>query len=109
MSGHVSFITHNGGGCEMNEIDTLTNFKRETNRFLTKMRRTGKPMLLTVNGKAELVVQDAASYQRLIRPQDQNEAITAIKEGLADLTAGRTRPARTVLQELARKHKRIDR
>jgi prevent-host-death family protein len=89
----------------VNGIDTLTNFKRNTTRFLEQLRKTGEPVVLTVNGKAELVVQDAASYQRLMELVERLETIAAVKDGLADVVAGRTRPARETLEELGRKHK----
>jgi prevent-host-death family protein len=85
-------------------IDTLTNFKRDTARFLKRLKETG-PVVLTVNGKAELVVQDAASYQALMERVERLETLAAVKEGLEDVAAGRTRPAREALQDLARKHK----
>jgi prevent-host-death family protein len=88
------------------EIDTLTNFKRDTARFLKQLRAAKGPLVLTVNGKAGLVVQDAASYQALMERVERLEAIAAVKEGLADVAAGRTRPAREALEEVARKHRR---
>ena len=42
------------------DIDSLSNFKRQTARFVERMKETGHPVVLTINGKAELVVQDAA-------------------------------------------------
>jgi prevent-host-death family protein len=86
-------------------IDTLTNFKRDTTRFLKQLRRTKEPVVLTINGKAELVVQDAASYQELMERIERLETIAAVKEGLEDVAAGRTRPAREALEELGQKHK----
>jgi prevent-host-death family protein len=49
------------------DIHSLSDFKRNTSEFLHQMRDTGHPVVLTINGKAELVVQDAASYQRIRR------------------------------------------
>ncbi len=89
----------------VNGIDTLTHFKRDTARFLKQLRETKEPVVLTVNGKAELVIQDAASYQALRERLDRLETLAAVKEGLEDVAAGRTRPAREVLEHLARKHK----
>lgn len=89
----------------VNGIETLTNFKRDTTRFMKQLRRTKEPVVLTVNGKAELVVQDAASYHDLVERMERLETIAAVKEGLADVAAGRTRPAREALEELARKHR----
>lgn len=48
------------------DIDSLTNFKRQTATYLKQLRATGTPVVLTVNGKAEVVVQDAAAYRRLV-------------------------------------------
>jgi prevent-host-death family protein len=48
------------------DIGSLTDFARNTKAHLNRLRRTGRPQLLTVNGKAEVVVQNAAAYQRLM-------------------------------------------
>jgi len=34
--------------------------------MMKQIKKSGHPLVLTVNGKAEAVVQDAASYQRLL-------------------------------------------
>lgn len=64
-------------------------------------------MVLTVNGKAEIVVQDAVAYQRLVElaeRAEREEAVAAIREGLADAEAGRIKPARKALRTLAKKY-----
>jgi len=48
------------------DIRSLTDFTRNTKANLARLRQTGRPQLLTVNGKAEVVVQNAAAYQRLL-------------------------------------------
>lgn len=88
-------------------VDSLTKFKRETAGFLKKLQRTGEPLVLTVNGKAELVVQDAAAYQKLVDAAaraEREDTVAAIREGLADVQAGRTKPARQALAKLAKKY-----
>lgn len=90
-----------------NGIDSLTNFKRQTAEYLRQLQQTGSPMVLTVNGKAQVVVQDAAAYQRLVESAaraDREEAVAAIRAGLADAEAGRVKPARKALQALAKKY-----
>ena len=67
----------------------LSDFKRNTSEFLELMRDSGHPLVLTINGKAELVVQDAASYQKLLQRVDEMEALAGIGRGLADVKAGR--------------------
>jgi prevent-host-death family protein len=90
-----------------NGIDSLTNFKRRTVDYLKQLRDTGYPVVLTVNGKAEVVVQDAVAYQRLVEraaKADRDETVAAIREGLADAEAGRVKPARKALMALAKKY-----
>jgi prevent-host-death family protein len=84
------------------ETESLTNFKRKTTQFLQQLKETGEPIVLTVNGKAELVVQDAAAYQKLMELKEQWETIQAIQEGLEDMRAGRTRPASEFFAEMER-------
>jgi prevent-host-death family protein len=48
------------------DIKSLTDFQRNAQAHLKRLRRTGRPELLTVNGKAAVVVQSAAAYRRLI-------------------------------------------
>jgi PHD/YefM family antitoxin component YafN of YafNO toxin-antitoxin module len=64
-------------------------FLRKTSQFIQQLKATGQPVILTVNGKAELVVQDAKSYQKLLELVDRLEAIEAIREGLQDEAEGR--------------------
>ena len=90
-----------------NGIDSLTNFKRQSSEFIRQLHDSGEPVVLTVNGKAEVVVQDAAAYQRLVElaaKADREETVAAIRAGLADVEAGRTKPARTALRALAKKY-----
>ena len=84
-----------------NDIRSLSDFKRNTVEMLDRLRKTGHPLVLTINGKAEVVVQDAGAYQTLL---DRVEAIEGIQRGLADVKAGRTKPARQVFDRLRRKH-----
>lgn len=88
-------------------IDSLTNFKRQTAAYLSRLHKTGEPVVLTVNGKAEVVVQDATAYQKLVEAAakaDRQETIAAIREGLADVAAKRTKPAKAALKSLAKKY-----
>ncbi len=83
------------------DIDSLSNFKRNTPEFLRRMKDSGHPVVLTINGKAELVVQDAVAYQALL---DRVEAIEGIQRGLEDVKAGRTKPASQVFARPKRRN-----
>ena len=87
------------------DIHSLTDFKRKTNDFLRRMKKTGHPLVLTVNGKAALVVQDTQSYQRMLELIDRAEAIEGIRRGLESMARGQGRPAKEVFEELRKKYK----
>ena len=96
-------------GCEDNvvnlteDIHPLTEFKRNTANMVRQMKKTRRPLVLTVNGKAELIIQDARSYQLLLERLDRLEAIEAIREGIKDMEEGRVQDARTALESLGTK------
>jgi len=55
------------------DIESLTEFSRNMKANLKRLKRTGRPELLTVNGKAEVVIQSASAYQRLLDRLDNCE------------------------------------
>jgi prevent-host-death family protein len=74
----------------LKDIESLTAFKRNTTEYVKKIKESGTPLVLTVNGKAEIVVQDAQSYQRMLEVLDRAETIEAVREGLESVKQGRT-------------------
>jgi PHD/YefM family antitoxin component YafN of YafNO toxin-antitoxin module len=82
------------------EINSLSNFKRNTSEFLEQLKESGKPIVLTINGRAELVVQDAGSYQRLLELTERLETIEALKPAIEEARAGKGELAEKVFAEL---------
>src|ERR1044071_9891641 len=74
----------------LKDIESLTAFKRNTNEYVKKIKKSGNPLVVTVNGKAEIVVQDAESYQRMLEMLDRAGTIEALREGLASVRRGKT-------------------
>jgi prevent-host-death family protein len=70
------------------DIQSLSTFKRDTAKLVRQMKKTKEPVVLTVNGRAELVVQDAESYQELLDARDRIEAIEGIRQGLESMKRG---------------------
>ena len=81
------------------DIHSLSTFKRDTAKLVRQLKKTGQPVVLTVNGKAELVVQDAESYQRLLEAQERMEVIEGIKRGLASMKRNAGKPAEQFFKE----------
>ena len=86
------------------DTDSLTHFKRNTTKIIEQLKVTGASMILTVNGKAEIVVQDAAWYQRLLEIVERAEAIVGIKKGLDYMARGEGILAETAFERLRAKH-----
>jgi len=90
---------------DLEDIQSLTDFQRDAKKHIRKLKRTGKPQVLTVNGRAEVVIQDAKSYQELLDLIDRSEAIAAVRDGLEAVKRGEGEPARQVLARIRRKHR----
>ncbi len=84
------------------DINSLSYFKRKTPELLRQLRETGHPVVLTINGKAELVVQDCASYQKLLERAERAERLDALRASLEDMRAGRVSPVEDMLAEMRR-------
>ena len=67
------------------DIHSLTSFKRNTNALMKRMKKSRRPLVLTVKGKAEAVVMAPAVYQKLA---DRLDAIEGIRRGLAQAKKG---------------------
>ena len=67
------------------DIMSLSTFKRDSNKVMRQMKKTKAPVVLTVNGKAAVVVQDAESYQRLLELKERTEVVETLRQRLASL------------------------
>jgi prevent-host-death family protein len=65
------------------DIMSLSTFKRDSNKVMRQMKKTKEPVVLTVNGKAAIVVQDAESYQQLLELKERAEVVETLRERLA--------------------------
>jgi prevent-host-death family protein len=86
------------------DIQSLTTFRRRSGEFIKQLKKSKRPVILTVNGKAEAVVQDAEAYQRLLDIAARADVFEAIRQGLVDGDLGRSGLAREVFDEIRQKH-----
>ena len=87
---------------KLDDIHSLTEFQRDAKTHVKHLKKTGRPAVLTINGKAALVVQDAAAYQAML---DRVEAIEGIQKGLDSANRGEGEGAGDVFARLRKKHK----
>ncbi len=83
------------------DIQPLTTFRNNYVKMMQRLKKTRRPIILTVNGKPEAVVQDAAAYQRLLDLAAAADVNEGIRQGLEELRQGKGRPAKEFFEEMA--------
>jgi hypothetical protein len=86
---------------DITDTHSLTDFNRNSREHVERLKASGKPEILTVNGKAELVVQDAASYQELLVKAEFADAVKAIRTGIKAHAQGGGKSMRKAIEEIA--------
>lgn len=88
----------------LEDIQSLTEFQRTTRESIARLKKTGRAAVLTVNGQAEIVVQDAKSYQRLLARAEEADRLMELRRSIADYRAGRVRGIDEVLDDIETRH-----
>lgn len=88
---------------DLREIRSLSDFQRNAKAHIRRLRKTGRPEVLTVNGQAAVVVQDAQNYQKLLDDLEQAQAIEALRRGIAQANRGEGRPVKEVFEDIAKR------
>jgi PHD/YefM family antitoxin component YafN of YafNO toxin-antitoxin module len=82
--------------------DSRPDSTRKTAKFLRRLREAGHPVVLTINGEAELVVQDPDSYEKLLEIAERADAMEALGEAVEEMRAGQGRPIEEMFAEMER-------
>ena len=88
----------------LSDIHSLSEFQRNTRKHIQRLKRSGRPVVLTVNGQAEVVVQSADAYQKLLDDQEVLESIRRISRGIEQAKRGEARPMRDFVDALAEEY-----
>ena len=86
------------------DIQPMTTFRNHSAEIMQHLKQTRRPVVLTVNGKAAAVVQDAEAYQELLDLAASASAPEGIRQGLEDAAGGRTRPASAAFDAIRGRH-----
>jgi PHD/YefM family antitoxin component YafN of YafNO toxin-antitoxin module len=70
---------------DLDDICSLSDFQRRTREHIRRLRATGRPEVLTVNGRAALVVHDAASYQEIVNALERARTLPAFTSTVPDV------------------------
>lgn len=87
------------------DIHSLSDFQRNVKAHVARLKKTGNPEVLTINGKAELVVISADAFQEFNDKLEQAEAVAGIRRGLAEAEAGHGRPVKQAVDAIRAKHR----
>ncbi len=88
----------------LSDIHPLSEFQRGAKAFLAKLKETKTPMVLTVNGKAAAVVQDAESYQQLLDRLELLESIAGIRKSIEEFEQEEGMPLKEAWKQLREKY-----
>ncbi len=86
----------------IDDIRSVTELKRKTREILRQVHDTRRPVVVTVNGKADAVLIDAKSYEQHLGAANLAQLLAT---GEGDVAAGRTGPMRAFLKEFKRARK----
>ena len=86
----------------IDDIRSVTELKRKTREILDQARQTGRPVVLTVNGKADAVLIDARTFEKHLSASNMAKLLAPAEE---DVRAGRTRSMRSFLRDFKRGRK----
>ena len=81
------------------DVKSVSEFKKQIRAVFARLHQTGRPVVITVNGRPDVVLLDAAVFERKLSTLNL-QALLA--EGETDVAAGRTRSARTAVRALRR-------
>ena len=78
------------------DIHSITELKQKTRELLNQARQTGRPIILTVNGRADAVLLDAKTYEKRLQVSNLSRLLAQAEQ---EVISKRTRPMRSFLKE----------
>jgi prevent-host-death family protein len=86
------------------DIQSLTTFRRRSGDFMKQLKKSKRPVVLTIKGKAAAIVQDAEAYQRLLDIAARADPDEGIRQGLEQANRGKGRAAGEFFAEFEASH-----
>jgi prevent-host-death family protein len=86
------------------DIHSLTTFRRRSGDFMKQLKKSKRPVILTVKGKAVAIVQDAEAYQHLLDIAARADVLEGIRQGLEEAKQGKGRDIEEFFAEFEAKH-----
>jgi len=89
---------------DLREVRSVTEFQRNLKGYVGRLKKRKTPLVLTVNGRAEVVVQDARSYQAILDRLEEAETMAAVRHGMEQIKRGQGISWPEAKKKLLKKH-----
>jgi PHD/YefM family antitoxin component YafN of YafNO toxin-antitoxin module len=89
---------------DLREVRSVTEFQRNLKGYVGRLKEKKTPLVLTLNGRAELIVQDADSYQELLDRLERAETVAALRQGIEQFERGEGISLKQAERRLRQKH-----
>jgi PHD/YefM family antitoxin component YafN of YafNO toxin-antitoxin module len=90
---------------DLEEIHSLSDFQRNAKQHIVRMKKKRRPLVLTINGKAEMVAVDVKSFQAMLEIIDRVEAVEGIRQGLESQKRGEGKTLEQFDKQMRKKYK----
>ena len=84
------------------DITSLSDFRSRLRVHLDRSNASGRPLFVTNNGETEAVVLSPAAFDSLMDQAELSRSLKTLDRSLEDIPAGRTRPAKKALRQIAK-------
>ena len=83
------------------DTTSLTDFRSRLRDHLDQSKATGRPLFITADGETEAVVLPPAAFDALMEEAELARSLATLDRSAEDVKAGRTRPAKVALRQIA--------
>jgi PHD/YefM family antitoxin component YafN of YafNO toxin-antitoxin module len=85
---------------DFSDSHSLADFQQNADEHLKRLKASGKPEVLTVDGQPEVIIQSASAYQKLVDAAELFERLQVLRKSLDEANRGEGTPAKDVLREI---------
>jgi len=90
---------------DLEEIHSLSDFQRNAKQHIQRMKKKRRPLVLTINGRAEMIALDVKSFQEMLEIIDRIEAVEGVRRGLESKKRGEGKALAEFDKEMRKKYK----
>ena len=86
------------------DIKTVSDLKKKTRELFKQIHRTGRPIIVTVNGKPDIILLDVEVFEKKLKALNLRSLLSKAED---DLNKGRVRAVRSFLKEFKKSAQKV--